>query len=245
MSERKITIVHLYPRSMNIYGDAGNVLAVKRRLEWYGYTPKIVSHNETNVFPSECDILIGGGGQDSGQLKIMQDLQIIAPKLQELAENGTPQLMVCGLYQLYGLYFKTYEDNFLDGIGVFDIYTLGKTTRLIGNITTESDRFGKIVGYENHSGQTFFDGKKTLPLAKVLNGVGNNETDKTEGAIYKNTIGTYLHGSILPKNPAICDFLIEQATINKYGEFAPTSKIPAHVLKTTENARKVAFDLPR
>lgn len=218
MSIKTITILQLYPQDMNIYGDYGNALVLKRRLEWYGYKPKLISYNVGDNFPSDIDIVVGGGGQDSGQLKIKDDLKRIGPKLKKLADSNVPMLMVCGLYQLFGRYFKTSTGEVIDGIGIFDAETLGKSERMIGNIILDSDEFGAIYGYENHSGQTFLS-KKVSALGKVRLGAGNNLQDGTEGARYKNVIGTYLHGSILPKNPNVADFLIKSAVIEKYGEF--------------------------
>lgn len=215
-----ITILQLYPRDMNIYGDNGNLQVLVRRLEWYGYTPKVITYNVGDSLPPRADIVIGGGGQDSGQEKIHADLLAIGPTLRQWADNGTPMLMVCGLYQLFGRFFRTLHNRVLEGIGIFDIETYGTNERLIGNIVTHSDSFGEIVGYENHSGQTFL-GEGVKPLATVVRGAGNNTKDGHEGALYKNVIGTYLHGALLPKNPAIADFLIKTAVKRAYESFSP------------------------
>lgn len=240
MTKPSIRILHLYPDDMNVYGDEGNVLALKKRLEWHGYSPEIIRYNQAGSFPSSVDLVVGGGGQDSGQIKIHSDLQKIGPKLKKLAENGTPMLMICGMYQLFGNFLKTQDDKILKGIGILDISTYGGTERLSGNILTESDEFGQIVGYENHSGQSYL-GKDTMPLGNVLKGAGNNGKDNTEGARYKNVIGTYLHGSLLPKNPLIADWLIEKAAMNKFGEFKPSVIDDSFALE----ARRVASRRPR
>ena len=240
MKDKIITILNLYAKDMNIYGDYGNVLTIKRRLEWYGYQPNIVEYNRGDRFPDNVDIIIGGGGQDSGQNNIQKDLLKIKPKLIELAEQGVPMLMVCGLYQLFGNFFKTNNGEIIEGIGLLDIETYGKSERLIGNIVTNSPDFGDIIGYENHSGQTFL-GHQVSALGAVRIGAGNNLTDISEGARYKNVIGSYLHGSLLPKNPKIADFLIETAVINKYGKFEG-KKIDDSLAMM---ARKVAIKRPR
>lgn len=206
---------------MNIYGDWGNTLVLKRRLEWHGYTVNLLEYNPGDTFPSEVDLIVGGGGQDSGQQAIGDDLRKIGTKLKDLADNGVPMLMICGLYQLFGHSFITRTGEVLEGIGLLDVTTIGGEERLIGNIVTTSDEFGLIVGYENHSGQTTL-GPNAEPLGKVIRGAGNNGRDEQEGARYKNVIGTYMHGSLLPKNPKIADWLIEQAVTHKYGEFQPT-----------------------
>jgi len=240
MNERIIKILNLYSNDMNIYGDRGNVLCLMKRLQWYGYSPELVEYNHGDKFPSDVDIIIGGGGQDSGQSKIKKDLLLIGPKLQKFADDGVPMLMICGLYQLFGKFFKTSDGEIIEGIGLLDIETYGKSERLIGNIITHSEQFGDIVGYENHSGQTFL-GHKVPALGRVRLGAGNNTLDIGEGARYKNVIGSYLHGSLLPKNPAIADFLIEQAIIRKYGKFTKRKIDNSY----TEIARKVALKRPR
>lgn len=237
---KKLNIVQLYPNDMNIYGDWGNVLVLKKRTEQHGFQVEIINYNIGDDFPTDPDIIIRGGGQDSGQQKIQSDLQRIAPTLRHLANSGTPMLMVCGLYQLFGRKFTTHKGEVIPGIGVFDADTIGGQKRLIGNIQMQSRQFGLIIGYENHSGQTYL-ADSIEPLGEVTLGEGNNTSDKTEGAVFNNVIGTYLHGSLLPKNPKIADFLIEQAARNKYGDFTPT-KINDDL---AEKARQAAAKRPR
>ena len=235
-----IHILQLYPKDMNIYGDHGNLLVLKRRLEWHGYTPIVTEYNVGDTLPKNVDIVVGGGGQDSGQDAIHQDLIGIGPVLRKLAEDDVPMLVVCGLYQLFGNFFQTSKNKRLEGIGVLDVETYGTDERLIGNIVTHNDSFGEIIGYENHSGQTRI-GSQVQPFATVIKGSGNNSKDGHEGARYKNVIGTYLHGSVLPKNPQLADFMIETAVRKKYGDFQP------HVIDDlfTDLARNVARDRPR
>lgn len=216
-----LNLLQLYPKDMNIYGDWGNTLVLKRRLEWHGYDVRLLEYNPGDEFPQDVDLVVGGGGQDSGQSKICSDLQKIGPKLQTLADDDVPMLVICGMYQLFGNFFKTKTGEKIPGIGILDIETAGGNERLIGNIVTSSEQFGLIVGYENHSGLTTL-GAGVQPLGQVIRGAGNNNRDETEGARYRNVIGTYLHGSLLPKNPAIADWLIEQAATRKFGDFTPT-----------------------
>lgn len=240
MNQKELTVVQLYPKNMNIYGDWGNVLTVKRRAEWHGYSVTLITYNPGDTFPKHADIIIGGGGQDSGQDIVQSDLLSLESTLKNLANNNTPMLLICGLYQLFGSFFKTQDGHTIKGIGLFDIETYAGPERLTGNIYTHSTDFGDIFGYENHSGQTFL-GKNATPLARVIKGAGNNGQDETEGVRYNNVIGSYLHGSLLPKNPAIADFLIETAAINKYGEFTPAVIDD----RFANEAREVAKKRPR
>ncbi len=240
MNDKVITLLQLYPHDMNIYGDWGNTLVLKRRLEWHGYQVNLLEYNPGDTFPGDVDLIVGGGGQDSGQTKIGADLLKLGPTLQKLADDNVPMLLICGLYQQFGHFFKTKDGEVIKGIGLLDIETVGGDERMIGNIVTTSDEFGLIVGYENHSGLTTL-GPEATPLGKVIRGAGNNGKDETEGARYKNVIGTYLHGSLLPKNPGLADWLIEQAVTRKYGDFTPT------VIEDrfAEQAREVACARPR
>lgn len=216
-TKKELHIVHLYPQEMNIYGDWGNILTIIRRSEWHGYKPVLHTYSPAGQFPKKADIIIGGGGQDSGQIVIKDDLLLIGDRLHTLANEQTPMLVVCGLYQLFGRFFKTNEGLEIPGISLFQAETHAGPKRLIGNIITDTP-FGEMIGYENHSGLTILDDEQPA-LGRVVKGAGNNGSDGTEGAIYKCVFGTYLHGSLLPKNPIFADALIEAAAIKKFGSF--------------------------
>ena len=245
-----IDIVSLYPKDMNIYGDSGNVLTIQRRLALYGYEPRVHAYNQGDAWPEHVDMILGGGGQDTGQKKIIDDFFKRADLLRSLAAGGTPMLMICGLYQLFGEYFETVDGSRLDGIGVIGAYTGGQEVRMIGNLTEHSADFGDIIGYENHSGQTFLR-EGVQPLGTVdADSTGNNGEDHTEGARVGNVIGTYMHGSLLPKNPAVADFLIRAAVTRRYGEFEPDQSSEqmfelARLDALADKARKVAAARPR
>lgn len=231
---RALRILHLYPREMNIYGDWGNVQTILKRIEWHGYEAELVEHHPGKKFPRDIDMVIGGGGQDSGQSLVQDDLLAISDDLHALANDNCPMLVICGLYQLFGRFFKTSDGTKIPGIGIFAHETHGGPKRLIGNIVTDSP-FGELIGYENHSGLTLLDDDQPA-LGRIIKGDGNNGEDKTEGAIYKCVFGSYLHGSLLPKNPRLADALIEAACVRTYGHFEPQI-IDDHF---ADSARRVA-----
>jgi len=240
VSARELTIVSLYPRDMNIYGDRGNVLALARRAREHGFAPRVVEVNAGDALPEHVDLVIGGGGQDSGQGRVAADLATRADEIRAWAADGMPMLMICGLYQLFGHRFVTHTGDELRGIGVLDVETRGGSERMIGNVIVDSDDFGEIIGYENHSGDTRL-GPGSRPLGRVVQGAGNNPDDGVEGARSGNVIGSYLHGSLLPKNPAISDFLIGEAAKRRYGGFEPR----AGESETVRLARASAKRRPR
>lgn len=238
--KKTLRVLQLYPRDMNIYGDWGNTLTLKRRIQWHGYNVEVIDYNPEDAFPDDIDIVVGGGGQDSGQSKIQNDLLAIGSRLKSMADDDVPMLMICGLYQLFGHFFRTKDGDDIKGIGVLDIETRASNTRLIGNIVTMSDEFGEIVGYENHSGLTTL-ASNVQPFGSVIKGAGNNGRDNNEGARYRNVIGSYMHGSLLPKNPLVADWLIEKACFRSFGDYKPT------VIEDrfAEKARAIALKRPR
>lgn len=235
-TKKSLRILHLYPREMNIYGDWGNVLTVMRRAQWHGYKVELVEHHPGKPFPQDIDIIIGGGGQDSGQSVVKDDLLRIADDLHKLADDNVPMLMICGLYQLFGRCFQTASGEKIQGIGIFQMETHAGPTRLIGNIVTKTP-FGELIGYENHSGLTTLDDDQPA-LGTVQKGAGNNGTDKTEGAIYKCVFGSYLHGSLLPKNPLLADSLVEAAAFRKFGGFEPAIIDDTFAMRARQHAKK-------
>ena len=246
----RLRILQLYPRDMNIYGDWGNTLTLTRRAQWRGYDVELLSYDPGDSLPGDVHLLVGGGGQDSGQEKIKEDLVARGADLRAWAADGLPMLVICGLYQLFGHRFTTSEGAEIPGVSIIDAETVGGPRRLIGNITLATD-LGTVVGYENHSGLTTL-GPGARPFGRVTQGDGNNGKDGTEGARVHLVIGTYLHGSLLPKNPAVADWLLEQACTRAGVEWVPAQpQVPvalpdgADLATEAERARKVARSRPR
>lgn len=207
---KSINIVHLYAKEMNIYGDNGNILVLQKRLEWRGIQTRVTTVNVGDTLPSDAHIIVGGGGQDAGQSAIARDVQKKQKTLLRMRNDGVVMLMICGMYQMFGHYFKTADGEMIPGIGVIDAYTIAGSKRIIGNIVTKSD-WGSLIGYENHSGKTYL-GDEVLQLGVAKTGQGNNGEDATEGAMQLNVVGSYLHGPLLAKSPRFADELLLRAS---------------------------------
>ena len=223
MSERILRLGHLYPSLMNVYGDRGNIICLERRCRLRGIelevTPLEVGDR---LEPDAFDLLFMGGAQDREQRLVAEDLlSLKAAPLREAVEAGVVFLGVCGGYQLAGRFYRGAEGGELVGAGVLDLYTLHpgpRTRRLIGNAIAEWEG-GTLVGFENHGGRTYL-GPGVEPLARVVRGFGNDGESGFEGARYKNAFGSYLHGPLLPKNPAFADHLLGLALARRYGDGA-------------------------
>ena len=239
----KLTIGWLYPELMSTYGDRGNIITLQKRCVWRGIEVDVKRLDLGFMIYDlrKCDMLFMGGAQDRQQKIVSRDFSKEKVKvLKDMIEDGIPGLYVCGAYQFLGKYYKEADGTIIDGLRIMDLYTENpgeNFKRLIGNIALDiSDLRFKIydlrkeedhksylinhksqtlVGFENHGGRTYL-GKNLKPLGKVIVGFGNNGEDKTEGAMYKNSFGSYLHGPILPKNPLFADYLIKLALVEKY-----------------------------
>lgn len=222
----KLEICHLYADLMNTYGDDGNIITLINRCKWRGIEVAVTKVSlGQKINPAKFDLYFFGGGQDQSQGLVAADLNGTNAKLLQIAVGQKAVVLaICGGYQLIGKYYQPSYGTKLKGAGLLDIYTIASDKRMIGNIIInlneklqiKSDKFQTLVGFENHSGQTYL-GSNVNPLGKVTVGYGNNGKDKTEGAWQKNVFGCYLHGSLLPKNPHFADYLIEKALSRVYG----------------------------
>ena len=212
----KIKIGHLYPDLLNLYGDRGNIQCMKKRCEWRGIEAEVQAfHIADEIDFSDLDLVLLGGGSDREQMLVCEKLKTIQANMKAYVEDGGSVLAVCGGYQLLGHYYDT-EEGRIEGLSLVDLYTEHGDPRLISNIVLENEMFSHpIVGFENHGGRTYIGDNK--PFGKVLFGYGNNDRDGAEGVLYKNVVGTYLHGPLLPKNPHVCDYLIGNAMERRYG----------------------------
>jgi len=221
MSEPTLRLGHLYPSLMNVYGDRGNITCLQRRCRLRGIDLQVTSLDlGEGLEPEAFDLLFIGGAQDREQRVVAADLtQAKGAALREAVEDGAVFLGVCGGYQLAGRFYRGAAGEELAGAGVFDLYTLhpgAGAKRLIGNLVAEWEDY-TLVGFENHGGRTYL-GPGVEPLARVVHGYGNDGASGFEGARYRNAFGSYLHGPLLPKNPAFADRLISLALERRYGE---------------------------
>ncbi len=214
-----LTICHLYPDLLNSYGDIGNIEILKYRANMQGVDVSIINHLiGDNLDIDNIDIIFFGGGQDYEQSIVAEDLK--GPKrdlIKNYIEKEKCFISVCGGYQLLGDYYTTPNNEKLAGLEILPLYTDGGKTRFTGDIVIKNEKYDEIyVGFENHAGRTYLYGDDISPLGVVIEGFGNNGIDGNEGCIYKNTIGTYMHGPILTKNYEIADRVIKNALTMKY-----------------------------
>ncbi len=246
----KFTIGYFYPTQLNLYGDNGNIEVLYQRSILRGFDVEVtlidLATQLTAPMMNSFDAIFMGGGPDSGQKEVFADfLSNKGPYVKDYIESEKVALFICGSYQLAGNYYKAADGSILEGLGVLNLHTQhfgNAKPRCIGNTVcsisdwVKNDPCGDflhsvgthLVGFENHGGRTYLEAGVS-PLGKVVKGHGNNSEDSTEGAVYKNTYGTYYHGPFLALNPHFADFLIAKAlNLSELLPLEDTVSINAH-----------------
>jgi CobQ-like glutamine amidotransferase family enzyme len=209
-----LRIAVVYPDLLGTYGDGGNGLILARRAEWRGVEVVLTQAASDAALP-EADIYCLGGGEDGPQVRAARSL-IEDGTLSRRFADGAVVLAVCAGYQIVGRSFPGADGSLHEGVGLLDIATTkGAGPRAVGEVVSEpTDEvpggLPTLTGFENHGGQTIL-GATVAPLALITRGVGNGDGSGTEGAVSGRVLGTYLHGPVLARNPALADLLLHWA----------------------------------
>lgn len=219
-----LKIAHLFPELLNLYGDGGNIIVLERRCAWRGIDVEVmpVRFGERPSF-SDVDIAFIGGGSDREQKIVCDQLLAVGDELRSYVDDDGVLLAVCGGYQLLGHSYLMGDEE-VAGLSLVDLYTDRGDPRLVGNIMVSTELCdAPVVGYENHGGRTHL-GQGVRPFGRVLHGHGNDGVSGEEGCVFRNVVGTYIHGPLLPKNPGVADWLIARALERRTG--APVELSP-------------------
>ena len=227
---KELKILYLYPDILDLYGDIGNIKVITYRLEKRGFKAVVNTYSINDDKPDfeSYDLIFAGGGADNEQQILSEDLVKYKEDIKKAVDKGVFFLLICGAYQLFGKYYKGVDGDIIPGLEIFDYHTEAnpdRSKRCIGNIIIETNLEGekvKVIGFENHGGQTY-DIKSTF--GQVLFGNGNKFNDSTEGYMTDNVIATYLHGPLLSKNPELTDFIIKKCLKRKYNEDIELEKL--------------------
>jgi lipid II isoglutaminyl synthase (glutamine-hydrolysing) len=218
----RIRVGHLYPDYLNIYADRGNIAVFSQRAAWRGHELEVQALSMGDrIDPAAHDLLYVGGGQDREQALVAQDIAAKGDELREAAANGVAMLAVCGGYQLLGSFYRERSGAELPGAGVLPLHTVWGDSRMIGDVLLECELEPgdpkTLAGFENHAGRTILE-EGAEPLGRVIAGFGNDGSSGAEGCRAGRIVGTYLHGPLLPRNPWLADWLLEQAIGHQTGE---------------------------
>jgi hypothetical protein len=217
-----IRIGHLYPDYLNIYADRGNIAVFARRSAWRGHEIDVTPIGMGDaIVPGAHDLYYVGGGQDREQFLVAENLAAkAAPLIEAVVDGGAALLAVCGGYQLLGRGYRGFHGEEMPGVGLLPLETIAGKTRMIGDVLLETDLVGPVAGFENHAGRTYLDAGAEA-LGRVVSGHGNDGESGEEGCRLGRAIGTYLHGPLLPRNPRLADWLLQEAIAHRTGGEAP------------------------
>jgi CobQ-like glutamine amidotransferase family enzyme len=217
-----IRVGHLYPDYLNIYADRGNIAVFARRAALRGHELDVTALGmDDPIVPGAHDLYYVGGGQDREQFLVAENLAAkAAPLIEAVVDGGAALLAVCGGYQLLGRGYKGFHGEEMPGVGLLPLETVAGESRMIGDVLLETDLVGPVAGFENHAGRTHLD-PGAEPLGRVVSGFGNDGESGDEGCRVGRAIGTYLHGPLLPRNPRLADWLLQEAIAHRSGGEAP------------------------
>lgn len=212
MSSSALRLVSVLPGLLGTYGDSGNVLVLRRRLAWRDIGVEVLTVGAGEAVPTTGDLYVLGGGEDDAQLAALEELQ--RSGLTAAIEAGAVVLAVCAGLQILGESLELSDGRRVSGLGLLDLVTTRLPARAVGEVVAEPEPalgLPLLTGFSNHGGSTVL-GPEARPLANVQRGPGNaGENDTEEGALQGSVVGTYLHGPVLARNPALADLLLARA----------------------------------
>jgi lipid II isoglutaminyl synthase (glutamine-hydrolysing) len=217
----RLRIGLIYPELLGTYGDRGNAEVLAWRATGHGLVAEVAEVAAGDPVPPSLDVYVLGGGEDAAQATAARLLRSAAGSgLHRATEQGRVVLAVCGAFQLLGKVYLDGRGREIPGLGLLDLETAAGTRRLVGEVVTIIRERELLTGFENHGGRSFL-GPGLEPLGRVLHGGGNNGGDGTEGARQGALFGTYLHGPVLARNPALADLLLRAALERRGQQLGP------------------------
>ncbi|MGH3813819.1 MAG: type 1 glutamine amidotransferase [Pseudonocardiaceae bacterium] len=225
--ESTVTIGLLLPDVLGTYSDAGNATILAQRLRWRGIPAEILTITARDLPATSCAVYVLGGGEDTAQ-QFAADWLRRHDQLRRALENSAVTLAVCAGLQILGRSLSDASGHDYPGLGLLDIATAPGRQRAVGEVITTCavPGIGSLTGFENHRGVTTL-GAGTAPLGRVITGIGNGTCDhhfghRTEGVLTDRVVGTYLHGPVLARNPALADHILHKVT----GQSLPPLNLP-------------------
>jgi CobQ-like glutamine amidotransferase family enzyme len=205
-----VRVALVYPDLLGTYGDSGNAVILAQRLRWRGRPAEVTVVHAGETVPDSCDLYVLGGGEDLPQALAARDLNAHRP-LHRAVERGAAVLAVCAGLQVMGTSFVGPDGVDRRGLGLLDCVSVrGGRQRAVGELVVEptaEPSLPLLTGYENHGAVTQL-GPDARPAGRVRSGIGNGAGDGTDGAVSGRIWGTYLHGPVLARNPALADHLL-------------------------------------
>lgn len=215
--ESAVRVGLIYPELLGTYGDRGNAVVLAQRCRWRDIAAEVVEVAAGDPIPDSLDVYLFGGGEDDPQNMAAAGMRASRPAVVRAWEGGAVVFAVCAGFQLIGHSYVAADGTRLEGIGLVDAVTNPGPDRLIGEVVVEPDApLPLLTGFENHGGRTTL-GPGVRPLGRVLAGGGNGDGSGGDGALGERLVATYLHGPVLPRNPALADHLLRWVV----GDLAP------------------------
>ena len=226
--ESAVRIGLVYPELLGTYGDRGNALVLAQRCQWREIPADVVEIAAGEPIPESLDVYLFGGGEDAPQAMAAAGMRESRANVERARDGGAVVLAVCAGFQNIGTSYTLPDGTVIEGMGLVDAVTVAGSPRLIGEVVVEPDApLPRLTGFENHGGRTTL-GPGVRPLGRVLAGGGNGDGSEVDGVLGDRLVATYLHGPVLPRNPALADLVLTWIV----GDLAPLDSVWEERLRT-------------
>ena len=219
--ESAVRVGLVYPELLGTYGDRGNALVLAQRCHWRDRAAEVVEIGAGDAIPDSLDIYLFGGGEDAPQAMAAAGMRASRANVERAQANGAVVFAVCAGFQNVGTSYTLPDGTVIEGMGLVDAVTVAGSPRLIGEVVVEPEApLLRLTGFENHGGRTTL-GPGVRPLGRVVAGGGNGDGSGVDGALGDRLVATYLHGPVLPRNPALADLVLTWIL----GDLAPLDSV--------------------
>ena len=213
----KITIGHLFYDILNLYGESGNISALKYALKKQGVEVEIkeLSLND-ELYLGDLDLVYMGAGTEENQMLALNYLKKYLPYISQEVLGGKFFLVTGNSVELFGTHIQDGE-NKIETLGIFHYFTERTKERLVSECVFKHKKVDDLIlGFENHQGILR---KVSLPMFEVIKGYGSEKDAGVEGFKHNSFRGTYLLGPILARNPKLLEYFIHELISRKDKNF--------------------------
>ncbi len=236
----KITLLHLYPEAMSLYGEYANLTLLSRYLTWRGAEVELrtVGCDDAPDFAG-ADLIYMGAGTERTQKAALGWLSSYRDLLKEAAE-GSLVFFTGNAMELLGASITDRTGKVYEALGFADFTTVETDKRLPHDVIAQNGPVSQpVVGFMNKCSHTA--GVEEPLFQAMTMGMGNEQEGGAEGFRHGNLVGTHITGPVLVKNPALLAWIAERILENR-GEALPVPADKPDWLIHAEKAYQVTLE---
>ena len=231
-----IKIAHLYYDLMNLYGEHGNILALRHHLE--AHKVRVITHYlsiEDEIDFSKYDIFYIGSGNKEAFHLVLDDVMKRKDDFINAFKKKKFFFITGNALDLFGKSYHTLEGAKYETLGFFSYETHETDFRIVGEQVYETPKLEhEIIGFQNKCSTMKFVSDPHLFDVKV--GTGYVPKSLVEGICKNHFYGTYLLGPLFIRNPYFTEYVVSE--ILKFKKTLYTPYVDELEIKAYEEYQK-------